>query len=98
MKEIYPIVKEVIDTIQEKSQLSATPLIASTYQNIFGYVNRKLNVITEDDIVITKQEYISLLNLKKKVLLSLELGIYKIPCSIDNQVKEIDEIIKYLQL
>lgn len=96
MKEIYPIIQKLIETLEKRKELTAMPISSIIYLNVINIIKHTFKNINEDDIIISKSEYIKLLYLYKHHIESNYHNSGKIL-----EIKEIEEInerIEYLKL
>lgn len=98
MKEIYPSIERIIKILEERKRFTSSALTESIYIVILAKINHIFKDFTKDDIVISKKEYIELLNLKKDdLIINYRSKILSIPETVI-ELDSINETIKYLEL
>ena len=99
MKEIYPIIQKLIETLEERKELSSSNTAILVYIIVLDIIKHTIKNINEDDIIISKSEYIKLLYLEKHHLQNnYNKGEILEIKEILKEIEELNEKIEYLKL
>ena len=106
MKQLYPIMENILNMINERKELSSSFQSESTCIVILEFLKHKFEHFTKQDIIINSKEYYDLLYIKRNILIDnkvnytlkeIQEGCIINTRKIDKEINEIEEKMEYLQ-
>ena len=98
MREIYPSIERIVEILKKSKNFISSIATKSIYDMILAQINYVFRDFTKDDVVISKKEYIELLNLKKDdLIINYNNKVLNIPETV-MELESINNKIKYLEL
>ena len=105
MKEINQVIKRFHNILYYKKLHTSNELLKTVYTQLFNTFSNDFKIVEENDIIISKQEYLELLLLKTEIkrkqfkeMLDLNLEYSKEYYVLYDEIKDLQTTIDYLKL